>query len=295
MNPATSTEIGRPTDDTDTGPTTRAERFVERHRRTIEVFTQVGWLAKGTVYVLFGITAVAIARQSAPTDEASPKGALGKLMEAPAGRLLMAVMAAGLLLYSLWRAASVVLIDGDDAHAWGDRIGYSFSALFYVVLGITAARSAWSGSGPDDSNTVEDLSRTMLESDVGRWALGIAGLVTIAVGLYFTVAKGVMRRFASDVRDVTADGGTTGVGTALWVSGIAGWIGRGVVTVLVGYFVVRSAVTFDPDEARGFDRALREAATTTIGSVLVWVSAIGLIAYGAFCLASYRHRSLGSR
>ena len=295
MTNGTSTAIMPSTDDGDSAPADRMEGFLERHQRTIEIFTQVGWLAKGTVYVLFGVTAMAIARQSAPTDEASPRGALGKLMEAPAGRPLMAMMAVGLLLYSLWRAASAVLVDGDDAHAWADRVGYSFSALFYVVLGITAARSALSGTGPGDSNTVEDVSKAMLESDVGRWILGLGGLVTIAVGLYFTIGKGVMRRFASDVRDVTEDGGTDGVGTALWLGGIAGWIGRGVVTVLVGYFVVRSAVTFDPNEARGFDRALREAATTTIGSVLVWVSALGLIAYGAFCLASYRHRSLGSR
>jgi succinate dehydrogenase hydrophobic anchor subunit len=278
-------------------PAERAERFVDRHQRTIEVFTRLGWIAKGVVYTLFGVTAIAIAQQSAPSDsapsdEASPQGALGKLMDAPAGRLMIGVMAVGLILYCLWRVFSVVLVDGSDLEAWGDRIGYSFSAVFYAVLGYTAAQSAWSGVEPGDSSTVESLSRSLLENTVGRWLLGIGGAITIAVGLYFAVRKGAMRGFADDVRGVSRDGAAGGVDRAIWIGGIVGWIGRGVVTVLVGWFVLRSAITFDPDEARGFDRALREAATSTVGTVLVWITGIGLIAYGAFCLLSHRRRTL---
>jgi hypothetical protein len=289
----TSSTISTVRRDPDADAPGRVEQFLERHRRTIEVFTQLGWLAKGAVYVLFGVTAVAIARQSAPTDEASPQGALGQLMDAPAGRALIAAMAVGLLLYFLWRAISVVLIDGNDTDAWGDRLGYSFSAMFYALLAYTAARSAWGGTEPGESNTVESLSRTLLENDIGRWLLGIVGLATIAVGLYFAAAKGVMRGFTDDVRGVTEHGGTDGVDRAIWLTGIAGWVGRGVVTALVGYFILRSAVVFDPNEARGFDRALREAATTTAGSALVWVSAVGLVTYGSFCLATFRRRTLG--
>lgn len=288
---ATSSSV--PTSDDAAGPADEAERFVDRHERSIEVFTRVGWLAKGAVYVLFGLTAVAIARQAEQDDEASPQGALGQVMEAPAGRALMALMAVGLLLYSLWRAASVVAVDGDDLHALAERVGYGFSSVFYLLLGYTAARSAWIGQESDGSNTVESVSTTLLENTVGRWVLGAVGLVTIAVGLYFTVSKGVMRGFADDVRGVTEQGGADGSDTVMWVCGIAGWCGRGLVTILVGYFIVRSAVTFDASEARGFDRALREAASTTIGSLLVWMSAIGLIAYGVFCLMSHRRRSLG--
>jgi hypothetical protein len=272
-------------------PTGEVERFVERHRRTIEVFTRAGWLAKGAVYMLFGVTAVAIAQQSAPDDEASPQGALGQIMDVPAGRALMAVMAVGLLLYALWRAASVILVDGEDAHAWGDRIGYSFSAVFYAVLGVTAAGSAWVGREPGDSNTVESVSQTLLENDLGRWSLALGGLITIAVGAYFAFSKGVTRGFAEDVRGVT-EGGGDGMDRAIWIGGIVGWIGRGVVTMMVGWFVLRAAITFDPDEARGFDRALRESATTTTGTILVWAAAVGLISYGAFCLATHRRRTV---
>jgi hypothetical protein len=274
----------------------QVERFVERHRRSLELLTRTGWLAKGVVYVLFGVTAIAIARQSAPSDEASPKGALGKLLEAPAGRGLLAVIAVGLLLYCVWRAASAVLVDGSDLEAWGDRAGYSFSALFYVALGVVAAQSAWRGTQPDRSSTVESVSRSLLESGIGRWVLAAGGIATIAVGVFFVVRKALMRSFADDVAGVTEDGWKQdGLDRVIWFAGVSGWIGRGVVTALVGYFVLRSAIDFDPDEARGFDRALREATTSTTGSVLVWVSGIGLISYGIFCLSSHRRRTLADR
>lgn len=272
----------------------RVERLVQRHQRSISAFTRIGWLAKGIVYILFGVTAIAIARQSSPSEEASPQGALGQVLDAPAGRLLMATMALGLVLYSIWRAASVVLVDGSDLTAWGDRLGYTFSAIFYALLGFTAGRSAMNGSGPDDSNTVESVSRTLLESTVGRWALAIGGIVTMGVGAYFLIRKGVLRSFVDDLTGIDEDGdGHDASDHAIYIAGIIGWVARGGVTALVGYFVVRAAVTFDPDEARGFDRALREAATTTTGSILVWISAIGLVAYGSFCILSHRRRSLG--
>lgn len=272
------------------------ERVIQRHQREIEAFTRVGWLAKGIVYVLFGVSAVAIARQSAPSDEASPQGALGQVMDAPAGRLVLAVVAVGLLLYAFWRAVSVILVDGDDLHAWGDRLGYSLSAVVYVSLGLTAATSAWNGIEPAKSSRIESMSQALLENGVGRWALGLAGVATIGVGAYFVVRKGVMRGFVDNLAGVTEDGGAhDGIDHQIWIGGIVGWIGRGVVTALVGYFVVQAAVKFDSTEARGFDRALREATTTTTGAALVWVSAIGLISYGVFCVISHRRRTLGDR
>lgn len=269
------------------------QQTVERHQRTIEVLTQTGWVAKGIVYLLFGMTAIAIARQSTPTEEASPKGSLSLVFEAPAGRVLMGALAVGLALYAVWRLASVALVDGTDHEAWAHRIGYAFSAVFATTLSYASVRAAWSGSQSDDSSTVETLSTTLLEHSVGRWLLAVGGVTTIGVGLYFAVHKGIRRSFADDLTGLTTDGrALRGGELVVWLSGIAGWIGRGVVTALVGFFVVRAAIQFDPAEARGFDRALREITSTTVGSLLAWVAAVGLVCYGVFCLISVRRRDL---
>ena len=203
----------------------------------------------------------------------------------------MAVMLVGIVLYFLWRGLSVAVIRGNDLSAWAHRVGYGFSAAFYAALAYTAARLVMRGSegASDDGSTVERVSRSLLESTWGRVIVILAGVVTIAVGLFFIIRKGVMRSFTDKLHGADE---SDDVDRAIIAAGVVGWIGRGVVTILVGYFLARSAITFDPDEARGFDGALREVATGSIGEILVWVSAVGLMLYGAFCVFSHRYQRI---
>ena len=73
-----------------------------RERPVIETITQLGWIAKGLVYLLMGATATSIARQRPTDDQASPKGALGQVLDQPGGRVLLGVLAVGLVLYTAW-------------------------------------------------------------------------------------------------------------------------------------------------------------------------------------------------
>ncbi len=263
----------------------------------LERVTQIGWIAKGVVYTFMGVTAFQIAQQDQPTDQgsddASPQGSIGRIAEAPFGRVLLAVLTVGLILYAAWRLLSVAIIRGHELRDWADRVGYTFSAIFYLLLAYTAGKAAISGVDPEESNSVESLSKSLLETTAGRWILGIGGVATMAVGAFFVIHKGLQRSFVDDLDGVSATiGANRPKRKALVIAGIAGWVGRGLVTIMVGFFVVRAAVRFDPNDARGFDRALRQVAGTGVGSALVVVSAIGLILYGLFCFFSHRVRSL---
>ena len=258
----------------------------------LEQLTRLGWIAKGIVYLLMGGTAISIAQQKPATGEASPKGALDQVIDQPGGRLLLGVLAIGLVLYVLWRVLSIAVIRSNDLAAWADRIGYAFSAGFYVVLAWAAARSALMGVDPDRDNTVERLSRSLMDSTVGRGTVMVAGVLTFLVGAFFVVHKGIQRSFTDDLRGVGGRHDDEAVDHVLVAAGVIGWIGRGVVTMLVGFFVTRAAWRFDPDDARGFDGALRQVATSSTGTVLVWITAIGLVVYGGFCLLSHRRRHL---
>ena len=68
--------------------------------------------------------------------------------------------------------------------------------------------------------------------------------------------------------------------------GRVGWVGRGVMMVVIGWFLVRAAVDFRPDEAVGIDGALREMTSSTAGALVALFVAVALVVYGVFCLVA---------
>ncbi len=269
------------------------ERFIERHP-WIDRVAKTGWLSRGIVYLVFGLLAVPIAfQESAPQDEASPSGALGRIVDVPAGRLLLAVLVVGMVLYIAFQLLSLALIVETTIGAWWRRGGHLMAALLYSTFAWSAAKLAISGQKSSDGSLIERVSKAVLDAPGGRWLVGIAGVVTIGVGGYFFFRHVIQRGFVeglTSLEDEPADNSMSG-GTLI-VIGLIGWTGRSIVVALIGFFLVRSAWTYDPKDARGFDRALREAASSGVGSLLVLVAALGLAAYGTFCVASHRHRTV---
>ncbi len=254
----------------------------------IETIGRLGWAAKGAVYALMGVLAVAIARLQPTGEDASPEGAMSMVIERRGGRLLLGVVGVGLALYSAWRLLSAVLERREGVSGWVHRIAYLFSGVFYAVLTVTAVRSALAGADPGRSTTVERLSASLLGSSIGRAAVLLGGIVIIAVAMNFA-RQAIGLRFREEL--ALDDAGRT-ERRVIDVLGVAGHLGRAVVTALVGLFVTVAAVQADADEASGFDRALRHVASTSWGPAVVGAAALGLITYGIFCLASLRHRDL---
>jgi hypothetical protein len=266
----------------------KVEEAVDQ-RPWIDHVTRLGWLAKGAVYALMGATAFTIGRGKPTDDDASPEGAVAQVVDTRGGTFLLATLAVGLVLYSAWRLLSVAMIRGNTAHDWADRAGYTFSAAFYLVIAVTATLAVVHGESPEDQNTVERLSKRMLESDIGRWVLLLGGLVALGVGIYFVIQKGIKRSFCDDL-DLS---GTPKVERqAIEWTGMLGWISRGLITAAVGWFVIDAAWTTDGSDARGFDRAFRELATGDIGSIGVSIAGLALVVYGVFCVLSIRHLDL---
>jgi hypothetical protein len=61
---------------------------------------------------------------------------------------------------------------------------------------------------------------------------------------------------------------------------------------LIGIFLVRAAWQYDPDEAIGLDGALNKVAGEAYGPFLLGAVALGLAAYGLFCLVQARYRDV---
>ena len=271
-------------------------RFASDHPGIVK-FGRAGWFAKGVIYLVAGVLALLIAVKASgwssavttPNKEASPTGALKTIAEMSGGALLMWALAGGMLVYAAWRVVSALLPGGSDAKAWVMRIGYLVSAVIYTTFALTAISLAGSArANPDGNATVTSLSGSVMEHAGGRFVIGVVGVVTIAAGLY---------RFVKGVRgDVTdeLDLSTLSPERRRWTErlGVVGEIGRGLGIGLIGFFLLRAAVTYDAAQATGLDGALRRLATETWGLFVVVVIGVGFAAYGLFCLATFTHRKL---
>ena len=269
-------------------------RITAEHPSLVRI-GRAGWLAKGVVYIVAGVLALLIAAKasgwsrakSAPNAEASPTGALKTVAHVTGGSLLLVVLAAGMLLYAAWRVVSAIMPGGTDAKAMAKRVGYVISAVIYTTFALTAVALARSAAGSPNGNTkVESLSGRVMSHTGGRVVIGAVGVIVLAAGLY-RIGKGVKQ----DVHDELDLGGLAPQRLA-WTErlGIVGEVGRGIGIGLVGFFLLRAAITYDARQATGLDGALRLLAIESWGVGVVVVVGAGFVAYGLFCSTTFTHR-----
>jgi hypothetical protein len=256
---------------------------------------RLGWFAKGVVYLVAGILAASLVTRSlhwstpVVAGEASPTGALKELATLTGGRLLLYALGVGLILYAGWRLFTAFGHGGSGAEALAKRIGYGVSAVLYLTFAVTAFALARNPKTKPDGNTnVSDITTRILDQSLGRIIVGACGLITIAVGLY-RFGKGV----TGDVED-ELNLSSLSANRRHWLHrlGVVGEIGRGVAIGLIGFFLLRSAMTVNAQEATGLDGALRRVATKSWGPEVVAIVGLGFVAYGMFCLLTFTHRQL---
>lgn len=264
------------------------ERFVRSHRWVVHA-ARIGWVAKGIVYLLIGVLAFTVAaapfRDDDAAEQADPVGAIAKIAEQPFGTALLWIMAIGLVVYACWRIVTVILPAEVDGHSFLRRVGYVVSALTYLALAFTAvtlARHSSSETGESQDSQVSSATADVLAWTGGRTLVGLVGITLIGIAVYF-LWKGLSASFERELHHRS-------VGPFSWHAvralGRIGWIGRATMMALIGLFVTRAAIEFDAHEASGLDDSLRRVADTTVGTVLVYVVAVALVLYGAFCVVS---------
>jgi len=258
---------------------------------------RAGWFAKGVIYVLAGILALQVAAKASgfsksPTtgqQEASPIGAIKTVAGSGGGTLLLWILAIGMLLYAVWRVVSALLPGSTDAKGWAHRIGYIASAVMYTTFALSAMALARDANKvPNGNQKVTDISTKIMSHSGGRLLFGVVGVIVIGAGIY-RIVKG-LKMDVNDELDLSG----TGAGYRKLVKplGAIGEIGRGIGFALVGFFLVRAAVKYDPNDATGLDGALRRLAAQSWGVLVVVIVGVGFAAYGVFCLATFTHRRL---
>jgi hypothetical protein len=253
-------------------------------------FARVGYVTKGMVFLIVGILAVRVALGERGAQADVP-GALAEVGNQPLQAVLLVLLALGLTGYAIWRIVQGVADlekEGSSVSGWAKRLGYVGVGLIYGGFAVYSVGilTGWVTEN-DDNGEIRDLTALVMGWPGGRWLVAAAGTGIIVAGLvevYFAIS----RRFEVELgRD---DLGTF-ERTWLVCTGGVGHLMRGAVYCVVGFFAIRAAAEFDPDEARGLAESLRELATQPFGPWLVGAAASGFIAFGLYCglLAIHRH------
>ena len=248
---------------------------------------RVGFMAKGLVYALIGALAVQVAfGHSEKTDQ---QGALQSVAEKPGGSVVLWLMVLGFVGYALWRFSEAAWgrrEETDEKKRTLKRLGSAANGLIYLGFGILALRTVTAGSS--GGSTSADITATVLKWPGGQTIVFVAGLVVIAIAVALTV-RGLKTDFEKHL-----DTGRMSPTTfqAVRRLGQVGYVARGVVFGLVGIFVCKAAMDYQPNKASGFDVALQSIAEAPFGQFLLVLAALGLICFGAYCFAEARYRRL---
>lgn len=251
----------------------------------------IGWVAKGVVYLALAYLVLQTAFGSAP-QEASTTGALQYIAQRSPGKFALIVLGIGLLAYAVGRILEVTTLARSGVDAKDKAVGVVL-ALFYASLALTAfsiVGRAGSGSSGGGSSNQEQGSALLLGLPGGRVLVGLIGLAVIAFGFY-EAYKGVKEDFLGTLRMGEM---SSGMRSATHKIGTAAYVTKGAIYALLGFFLLQSALTYDPGKARGLDAALGEVSQQSWGRVVLALVALGLTAYAVFAFIESRYRRVGS-
>jgi hypothetical protein len=249
-------------------------------------FARFGYAAKGVVYVVAGglSARAAFGLGGATTDS---RGALQTILTEPFGKLMLVLIGVGLIGYVLLRLVQALMDPeqkGSDAKGIVTRIGYLLSGLVYAGLAWTALQLASATGGTGGNQTQRSVAR-LLALPLGRWLIGIAGLIVIGSGLYQlynAYRTNFSEHFKWNEMNATERTWTVRLGRF-------GLAAHGIVQGLIGLFLIQAALVFDSRKAQDAGGALQSLAQPPFGLWAVAVVAVGLAAYGVYMLAAARY------
>ncbi len=259
-------------------------------RQWIEKLARWGYAAKGFVYVLIGILAVMAAVGRGGSGSASKQGAADMIFDQPFGKFLAILVVIGILGFVVWRfvqAAKSKSLGSTHNETMMNRVRYGLSGAIYLAFAITLIRMIQGSGG--GGNGRQQLVGRVLEMDLGPLLVALAGIGVMIAGVMQWVKAykeeymqklslgGLAARMRDNVRKI----------------GKLGYAARGVVWLLVGFFLLQAGLNSDASQAQGSGGAFQTIEQWG-GSWVLLVVALGVVAYGVFMFVKSRYYQVQS-
>lgn len=254
---------------------------------------QLGYAAKGLLYVIVGGTAV-MAVLSMGRRVRGTSGALNFMLTSPFGRLGVAFMALGLFGFILRRFIQIFVSPtvgnrpGPVKRA-SRRIGYAFSGLGHLGIALTALELAL-GLPSSTGRTSMKMWMPLLQASelLGVSLIRLAGLAVMGFAI-FQFYLAISRRFEVDLK---TENMSDDVKRLTYGFGIVGHAGRGVAFLISGGFLVYAGWFVADIETGGLTQTLRTFQSAPFGIWIFFTVAAGLAAFGIYLVLAALHLRL---
>ena len=267
-----------------------AEEIV-RHPYTKKI-AEFGFYTKGFLFIVIGILALMVAFGQRGGELADPTGALTIIAQFTFGKILLIIFIFGALSHGVWnilRGAADVDNAGKNWQGIIKRCIAVGAGIFYLFLAATAWSIVTTVNVAVQNGTVQkSLTAIILALPLGAIVVFLVGLIMIGAG-FNECYRGVTGKFQEDFQLYKSQGNKRRI---IGVLGALSFTARAVIFSLIGYFFIIAAINGNPDEAIGFDGALRALANTAYGKTLLFIAAVGLICNGILSLYEARYRRI---
>lgn len=259
-----------------------------------ETAGRLGLAARGALYCVGAILALRLV--TGADERVDRDGALDALARQRVGSILLALIAVGFAGYAIWRflRAFTGAREGSSESPSGvkgalRRLVDVGKGLIYSGLMFTALRVLFGGRDEVGGTEQErDWTISLLRQSWGRPVVLVAGLAVVIAGVLFA-GRGLQKDFSKSIDER---------GVPRWarpwipVGGTVGYVARGCVVAIVGWFIAHAAWTFDAQEAVGVAGALGRLADALYGRVVLSAVAFGLLSFGLFSFVEAAYRKV---
>ena len=249
----------------------------------VRALGRVGLLAYGVVHVLLAALLVQVA--FGDHERVDKKGALATIAETGPGVVALWIIAIGLVALIVWQLGEAVW--GHEGLPPGLRTARTLINLAEAALLGVLAYSAWSIATAGGRPTPQkSFATAVFELPGGRWLVGLAGLVVVG-GSVYAMRRGITGTF---LRDLDLRGAGLNRSQLVTRIGRIGWTALGFAYGIPGVLLVVAAATYDAAVPTGLDAGLQRLAAEAHGPPLLVLLALGLVAFGVYCVFDARYR-----
>lgn len=258
-----------------------SKKTMPDYKPYVEKMAKVGCYSIAVVYFLVGLMALMgfFGRSDNGADE---ERIMDMILDLPLGEVLIALLIAGLLGYIVWRVYESITDPydfGSSAKGIARRAGIGLSATGYLIIAFAAGQMLLEGGSGNGEEDQQNMIAQVLEFPGGPWIVGLVGAITGFAGLvqFKYVATGDYHK------RINFDQMPSWARISTHILSWWGYMARGVLLAVIGYFLISAGIESDPEEVGDTDSAFDFLGDLgTFGSTVFIAVALGTMLYGVF-------------